>query len=185
MSNHKLKINNPELSSYNFIVGIIPLCVAIALSITSFNHVLKSFSLLSILFLVSSLVILFFSLNKVFQREGIEFDLEQNSFRLFKKNFLKETFDWKPLSEYTSLVILSKTGKKTLGNYDLTSSIPVVNFKVMIHELYIMKKDHIKRQFIVNYKNHQKVLELAQKLENLTNLKIETYSPTTSRKRRR
>jgi len=186
MNRNSMKINDPDLRTLSILKGILILVFTIPLSFFSFSFVSHTHWILTIPLLLVLFELFLLAVGKLVQKEGIEINFKTLEYKNFKKTLFYETGVWKNLEHFQSLVILSKRGKKTIGDKDLQAfDLARAEFHVQINELYFMTKNHVQRVFVVSYRTRERLLELAKKIESLTHLKIETYSPTTSRNRRR
>ena len=106
-------------------------------------------------------------------REGVEFDIEQGTYRRYKQ-FVKKKGEWKPLNQFSKVILKPTRGQRHMYHvYSATHK----RYDEFIHDVYLMSENHGKRLFIRTCKRKSSAKKLAEELSLLTGFDIEKYHP--------
>jgi hypothetical protein len=103
---------------------------------------------------------------------GLELDFSMKRYRKYNKFLRKTKGEWRDLSKFHNIVVLSKTGSGTL----MTSSVKVLQG---FYELYLMDENHIKRLFILGTDDFNVLQRKITTLKLKLNIPEVPYNPIT------
>lgn len=105
---------------------------------------------------------------------GIEFYFAKQQYRNYKEFFWKRKGEWKEISKFTSLVLLIKSGKKTVVGQRMTSELSIEG---QFYELYLMDAKHQRRLFVHNSLSRKMMDEIIALIRSQTHLELQQYNP--------
>ena len=146
--------------------------------------------LLTIPFLLAVVEIVFFKIMIVLsvaaigyvilsKSSGLELDFSMKRYRKYNKFLRKTKGEWRDLSKFPNIVVLSKTGSKTASGTLMTSSLKVLQG---FYELYLMDENHLKRLFILSTDDFNVLQRKITTLKLKLNIPEVPYNPITKGK---
>ena len=116
-------------------------------------------------------------------RSGLDFDAEQQRFRVFFTVFGIKVGKWEPLSAYPDLVVL-RSKKKSSDEY-LEDEIPSYSSDTWVeYELYLASPNHFKLILVNHYDDKMAAYHAAEDLLSFMGCQLVQYNPGRRRPRK-
>lgn len=132
-----------------------------------------SSSILKVIIVLSAATVAFLILSK---SSGLELDFSMKQYRKYNKFLINTKGEWRDLSKFPNIVVLSKTGSKTASGTLMTSTLKV---KQGYYELYLMDKHHLKRLFILSTDDTRELNKKIMTLKSKLKIPEQPYNPIT------
>jgi hypothetical protein len=123
------------------------------------------------LFMVTPYIFLMFAFIPflLLREKGVEFDFKSQQIRRYNKSFFERVGYWSDIDKFQFVVILTKTGKKSVSGTLLTSNIRVEG---TFYEVYLANESLSKRVFIFSSEKKSKALNTVDTILKNTDLKL-------------
>lgn len=153
-----ISITNQELYKLNIIIAcvlIVPICL--------FSF---AYSLILFLLLLPIFILTIYS--------GVQIDTKNKRYRKFKNILFTKRGEWKELKDEYELVILSKSGVKSVIGSRMATQLDI---DMGYFELYLMSANHLNRFYLDASIEAKEIKELANLISNETGLSIVRFNP--------
>ncbi|MEL6592643.1 MAG: hypothetical protein AAFQ87_01940 [Bacteroidota bacterium] len=110
-------------------------------------------------------------------REGVSLDPANGQFRSYWSALGIKMGSWKPLDKYPYLVLLRSKTKFSSGPLVRGVPLPDTSFSQVTFDLYLMSRNHLKRELITISTDQEKAKEMARDLAEDLGVEFVAYNP--------